>query len=676
MNLIRIPLVKVSLGFITGILLGFLFNPQLKVEIGTLVFGFILFIFVYTILNKKNKMPILIGIFLFILPLILGVFNWIIHDDTLDKNHYIHHLSSEHQLVKVTLDAKLKPTAGNYRFYAQVESIDQQKCSGQILVNLSKKVYPAEPEIGTVFLIYNRIFTHQKPKNPYQFDYGRYLERQHVYGQLFTDSINSKPIGTRKTLNYYTSKVRQKIISNLEKSNFSERELSVLHALLLGQQQDISPEIIQAYQYAGAVHILSVSGLHVAYIYLFLNFILKFIPNYKWGRLLKLIILVICLWSFALLAGMAPAIVRAVTMFSFVSLGKYLRRHSSTLYSLIISMLLILLWNPRFLFDVGFQLSYLALFFIIWLKPIFDKFYNPTHKIKKYIWDVTTVSLAAQIGVLPLSLYYFNQFPTLFIITNLFVLFPLSIIMVYGIIVAILAFLGWTNSYLSLILEYGIKYINQVSIEVAKFEGFVLKDIPFTIGMLLASYLFIFAFIQWVKTKNYSSLIVTLSGIILLQLNSIYHKKESLDTCEFVIFNKSKQTLLAYRASDKIQLFSNDSIYPKDPLIRTYKIGSRAKITSTDSLHNFYYLQGTKIMVIDYSGVFHSDLHPDILLLCGAPKINLERFLHHHKPKLIVADASNYKSYVELWKKTCSTYQIPFYSTYENGYFYIKSKTK
>jgi len=325
------------------------------------------------------------------------------------------------------------------------------------------------------------------------------------------------------------------------------------------------------------------------------------------------------------------------------------------------------------LFDVGFQLSYLALYFIVWVKPMLDRYYNPRHIVKKYIWDVTTVSLAAQIGVLPLSFYYFNQFPTLFIITNLFVLFPLSIVMVYGIIISVLAFIGFTNFYLSKVLEYGIWYINQVSVEVAKFEGFVLKDIPFTISMLLASYLFIFAFFGWFKSKRYQNLVVALLGIILFQLSILYQKKQTIGSDEFVIFNKSKSTLLAQRESDKIKMFSNDSISDKDPLIKSYKTGNFARITSYSTVQNFYNLNGSKIMIIDSSGVYNSALQPNILLLCGSPKINLERLLYQHKPNLIVADASNYKSYVELWRTTCEKFNVQFHSTYENSYFRLVS---
>src|SRR5690606_31706451 len=122
--------------------------------------------------------------------------------------------------------------------------------------------------------------------------------------------------------------------------------------------------------------------------------------------------------------------------------------------------------NPSFLFDVGFQLSYLALFFIVWTKPMMDQLYNPTNKVKKYIWDIVTVSLSAQIGVLHLSLYYFNQFPTLFILTNLLVLLPLSVFMIYGVVLSIMAFFEVVNLYLSKVMEYGIWYINQVSFQI------------------------------------------------------------------------------------------------------------------------------------------------------------------------------------------------------------------
>lgn len=656
------------MGFVFGLLVAFYFSPDFGIGIGFVLCGFLLFLFTYFYSKKK-----LFGISVFALSVGIGVFTQFLHSDIRNKNHYVHQISGERQIISLTLDSKLKPNSYNHRYFAEVNSVDAQKSKGTILIGISRELYPKEPEIGTTFVVYSKIIPNSVPKNPSQFDYGKYLERQKVYAQIYTDSTNIRKLKTEKTIHYYTYKIRNRILDNLRKSGFSEEELTILHALILGQQQDISTEILQAYQYAGAVHILSVSGLHVAYIYLFLNFILKFIPNHRKGKILKLTILLLSLWGFALLAGLAPAIVRAVTMFSFVSFGAFLTRNTNIIYTLLVSMLLILLCKPSFLFDVGFQLSYLALFFIVWTKPMMNKFYNPTNKIKKYIWDVITVSLAAQIGVLPLSLYYFNQFPTLFIITNLFVLLPLSFFMIYGVILSVLAFFGMTNFYLSKIMEFGIKYINEVSFEVAKFENFVFKEVSFSMSMLIVWYLFIFSFFIWLNKRRFRDLALVLGSVLLLQTVYIFNVIETKNADEFIVFNKNRTTLLSDRKANEISVFTNDSLSKNDYLIKSYKVGSFSKIIKTDSLQNFYYSNNKKIMVIDNSSVYNEGLFPDVVLLIGSPKINLDRLLQNHQPEIIIADASNYKSYVQLWKQTCQKNKIRFHSTYENGFYRVSS---
>lgn len=669
MNLLKFPLVKVTIGFVIGILTAFYSDFELVSGTIGAVCGFLLFILAYFYSKKK----LFFGISVFVFSVGLGVFTWVLHNDILHKNHYFHKISDQKQVVNLTLYSKLKPNTYNHRYYAKVNSVDGQKSSGTVLIGISKDLYPNEPEIGTNFEVFSKVIPNSIPKNPNQFDYGKYLEKQKVYAQVYTDSTNIRKLKTDKTLYYYTYKIRNRILDNLQKSGFSEGELTILHALILGQKQDISPEILQTYQYAGAVHILSVSGLHVAYIYLFLNFVLKFIPNHKRGKRLKLFILLLSLWSFVLLAGMSPAIVRAVTMFSFVSVGAFLTRNTNIIYTLLVSMLIILLCNPSFLFDVGFQFSYLALFFIVWTKPMMDKFHTPTNKIKKYVWDIVTVSLAAQIGVLPLSLYYFNQFPTLFIITNLFVLFPLSVFMVYGVMLSVLALFGITNFYLSKIMEYGIKYINEVTFRVANFEDFVFRDVSFNVCMLVGWYVVIFSFFVWLKNRKYQSLIAVFSGILLLQTIYIFNKIEIKNSDEFIVFNKNRTTLLSDRKTSEISVFTNDSVSENDYLLKSYSVGSFSKIVKTDSLQNFYFSNGKKIMMIDSASDYNEKLFPDVILLIGSPKINLERFLQNHKPEIIVADASNYKSYVQLWRQTCQKHKIRFHSTYENGFYRIEN---
>jgi len=291
--------------------------------------------------------------------------------------------------------------------------------------------------------------------------------------------------------------------------------------------------------------------------------------------------------------------------------------------------------------------------------------------VSKYIWNVATVSLAAQIGVLPLSLYYFNQFPTLFIITNLLVLLPLSAFMIYGVVLSVLAFFGIAHFYLSKVMEYGIWYINQVSIEVAKFESFVLRDISFNLWMLVGWYLLIFTFFIWMKNRKFWILTAVFASIVVLQTIYIFTQLKINNSNEFIVFNKNRTTLLSDRIGDKITFYTNDSISENDYLTKSYKVGNFSKIERIDPLQNFFFIKGKKIMIIDSSSVYSMSFSPDVILLIGSPKVNLNRLIQTHQPEAVIADASNYKSYVELWKKTCQKNKVRFHSTYENGYYKI-----
>jgi competence protein ComEC len=235
-----------------------------------------------------------------------------------------------------------------------------------------------------------------------------------------------------------------------------------------------------------------------------LTFILQPIPNTQKGALLKLTITLTSLSLFALIAGLAPSVVRSVTMFSFVAIGYYLRRTVNVYHTILVSLFLILLIQPSFLFDVGFQLSYIALFFIIWLQPLLAAIWTPKSKAFKYIWDILTVSFAAQIGTLPLSIYYFHQFPGLFFVTNLAIIPLLSFIMILGVLVMLFAAFNYVPFFLSKPLEWSIYYLNKIINSIASFERFIIKDIPFN------SYLLIFLFsaiLYWLSNPVLKKLI-------------------------------------------------------------------------------------------------------------------------------------------------------------------------
>ena len=212
-------------------------------------------------------------------------------------------------------------------------------CSGKLLLNINKDSLHHSFIIGNRLQIQGSLYPNMAPKNPFQFDYGTYLKNKQIYGQLYTNATQiKKSFLIEKDIWYYAARIRNSIIDNLKKDGFKATELNVAVALLLGQQQDIDPEIIKDYQFAGAVHILSVSGLHIGFVLLFVTFILKPVPNNKKGSLLQLIVILYSLWLFGILAGLAPSVVRSVTMFSFVAIGQHLRRSVNMYHTLLVSI--------------------------------------------------------------------------------------------------------------------------------------------------------------------------------------------------------------------------------------------------------------------------------------------------------------------------------------------------
>ncbi|WP_073368746.1 ComEC/Rec2 family competence protein [Flavobacterium fluvii] len=674
MKVLQFPLARITIGFLAGILVAHYFKPSVFFVFLPLFVAFCAFVIVYFVSKRNAVNPIYFGLATYFLAFGIGASNQIIHTDSFQSNNYIHEKSifDEPHLLSVTVREKLRSSSFNDRYVVLVNQIDDSEKTGRVLLNIRKDSLNHSFEIGTHLQIQGSLYENTPAKNPNQFDYGKYLENKQIYAQVYVDASEIK-IGSiiEKDVWYYTSKLRAKIIRNLEKSNFHKAELHVAVALILGQQQDISPEIIKDYQYAGAVHILSVSGLHIGFVLFFVTFLLKPFPNTRRGSFIKLIIILVSLSTFGLIAGLAPSVLRSVTMFSFVAIGMYLRRSTNIFHTLLVSMLLILLFQPSFLFDVGFQLSYLALFFILWLQPLLSGLWSPKNKIVNYFWEILTVSFAAQIGAFPLSIYYFHQFPGLFFVTNLVIIPFLSVIMGLGVLVMVLAAFDFVPVFFAKPLEWSIYILNKIINSIASLEQFIIRDIPFNWQLLLSLYLLIVATIVWFKKPSFNRLVLALIGVIIFQMTYFQTHWTIQSQKELVVFNSKKSTLIAERNGDNITLYANDSLLKtalKNKTLTSYSMGNFSSLKIKKRLQNLIYFNGNKILIMDSLGVY-PNVHPDIVVVTQSPKINFERFLQVAKPKAVVVDASNFWTIQKLWRASCLKEKIPFHATGEKGFY-------
>ncbi|QHI37006.1 hypothetical protein IMCC3317_23770 [Kordia antarctica] len=674
MKWLDFTITKLTISIIIGILIGYYF--EISWATSCLIFGgfFIMLTIFFWIARKQFLQTIGFGLIALFTTVSLGIVIENFHEE---KNHETHYSTiTAIENVQIRIREVLKSNTYYNRYVAEILKINNKETSGKILLHIQKDNIFKPLRVDAI--LYTEILPKEvKPSlNPSNFDYKAYLNDRYIYSQLYlkTDEfIVSKTFP--KTVFGYADAIRTKIHHNLLKTGFKADELAVLEALLLGQRQQISKELQSNYANAGAIHILAISGLHIGILVLLLQFLLNPLSRFRYGKLLKLLLMVCILWSFAFLSGLSASVVRAVTMFSILVVATHFHRQTNTLQVLTVSMFFLLLCKPHFLFDVGFQLSYAAVFAIVWLQPLWKKLWNPKSFAPKSFWSLLTVSLSAQLGVLPLSLYYFHQFPGLFFIANLTIIPVLGIILVFGIIVIMLAYFEWLPEFLSTIYIFIIQQMNAFVSWIASHEQFVFDNIFISLYQMIGCYLIVISFAQYFHLPKGKHLKIAFFSILICQGLWFFDRFQQQQTEDsFTVFHQNKTSILAEQRGTSLQLFhSLDSISLQKNYVVNNQISNQSIDTfSFDPLQNVYRLNDSYLLRIDSLGVYKIPaLTPAYILLSNSPKINLNRMIDSLQPKFIIADGSNYTSYVKRWKVAAAEQKIPFHSTREKGFFSV-----
>ena len=244
--------------------------------------------------------------------------------------------------------------------------------------------------------------------------------------------------------------------------------------------------------------------------------------------------------------------------------------------------------------------------------------------------------------------------------------------MALGVVVMILAAFNIIPIFLSQLLEWSIYYLNKTINTIASFEQFIIQDIPLHFYVLISSYLLLFTMIIWFKKPAFNKLVMVLISIIIFQISYFKIYWNTTTEQELIIFNTKRNSLIAERKAGDITVYAKDSILKtahKSSVLKSYCIGNLSSIKHKEELQNYIYFNGKKIFVLDSSGVYPKNNNPDILLLTQSSKINLDRLLITMKPKIVVADASNFKNIQRNWKASCKKNKTPFHATAEKGFY-------
>ena len=678
MKLLNFTILKLTLCLSVGIIIAHFATISLYSSVVITFISLAVLTISFFISKNQLKKTIWFGLIVFITTISLGVLVYNLHDQHNFKHHYSNYFSDESNTenrITFRIREKLKP--GNFynKYIIDILKINNETVSGKSLLNVAIDTTQPSYKIDDILMTSSPFKPLIHPLNPNQFDYKNYLEKQYVYHQIFTENPSLFKLNSeRHTLFGSADALRETINIKLRRYHFKPDELAIINALLLGQRQDISEEIYNSYTKAGAVHILAVSGLHVGIVLLLLNFVFKPIEYFSHGKAIKVCIILLILWGFAIIAGLSASVTRAVTMFSIVAIAMNWKRPTNVYNTLAISIFFLLLFKPMFLFDVGFQLSYLAVLGIVAIQPLLYDLWKPKFKVYDFLWKIFTVTIAAQFGIVPISLYYFHQFPSLFFISNLVIIPFLGIILGYGIILIILALLNALPEFVAIIYGQIISAMNSIVSWVSNQEQFLFKDISITTLQVFVSYVLIMTLVKFYKNKTFFNLRLMLISVLLLQSVFIYNNYSN-STDGLIIFHKSRFTLIGEKANRNLKVYHNiDSVAMNhDNVIKNFKIGNFITKTEEDTIESVYQIRDKKILVVDSLGVYKvKTFRPNYVLLRNSPKINLNRLIDSLQPELIIADGSNYKSYVARWETTCKKQKLPFHITNEKGAFVVQ----
>ncbi|MBI3136942.1 MAG: ComEC family competence protein [Bacteroidetes bacterium] len=587
---------------VAGILFAHFFNAGFSLW----MIGLLTTLLILIALQLKSGNPVLKQFFGLLMTLLffgVGIYLEKSADSRNYPDYFAHQLQPDStHFFQVRLTDYPQKSGNWVKFQAQVIAADQQATFGKVQLYIERDSLSEKLKYGDVLHTTCRFFEINAPSNPSEFDYRNYLRHQDIHHQAFVYSghwisIDSDP-NLLLSLVYQTRAACNEIIEN---SGMKPENMAVAKALLLGDKEMISDELMLTYSASGTLHVLAVSGLHVGIVMLMLSFILKPLKRMPGGKLLFLFFALAGIWFYTLLTGFSPSILRAAVMFSFVLIGNELQRDTSVYQSLLVSAVILILLDPHIIFQIGFLLSYLAVFGIVFFHPKIYALFFFKYKIPDKIWQLASVSVAAQLATLPLSIYCFHQFPNYFLFANLIVIPVSFVILVLGIIALFLHAVPYISDFLFYVLDQLITLMNEGVRQIEKLPYAILDGlvIQWYDALILFAVIFSIAFTLIKKSKSFFYLSLTCISVFLISL--LVQKSVRHQTNSAIFYSVKDEVIIDFIQGEHITCFATPEMISNTQKMRYHIYPNRLE-KSGGTTPQQTYLLADSTRVISKSG--------------------------------------------------------------------------
>lgn len=564
----------------------------------------------------------------------------------------------------------------SYKVIAEINAAYQEDkaliSKGKSLVYLSKDPQSARLREGDVIFMRHKLKRINFSGNPGSFDYRKYMEYRHIYYQAFLYK-NDWKIYQQNQISLPGQWIRAslKYENNLfNKYLRGDQEIALAKALMTGDRRDLDKDLVQAYSNAGVVHIMSISGLHIGLIYIFLIQMVKVLPRISKSKVARAIIVLSGIWFFAVLTGCSPSVMRSAVMFTCLHAGTLLNRKIPTYNFWSASAYLLLIADPMLLWNVGFQLSYTAVLgILVAQKPIYHWiiFQN---KLVDYCWQLVSVSLAAQLFTLPICMYYFHQVPLLFLLANL-VAIPLSSIGLWLSLVLILT--GWLPLiplWLGTVITMLYRWLNQFINYIDSFSFTVWNGIYLN---LVETYLIMIVIIfsaYWLLNNVKPALKASIVFCCLLAISFVFENWRASNQHRLIVYNLNSTNaidIISGRKYFEILEVNEHSTMAHSTLAtaRQYYGANQPDTVQKSKAfgENIYYPGKIPLLIIKSARQLHNPPKERIklraILLATTEKVKIADLHKFFEAEVYIFSPLNKRYQIEKWKKECEDLHLP-----------------
>ncbi len=690
LNWREIPFVRLTLPLIIGIVLALSFPYPIPYIHFILGFFFIGLIFLRRP-NQSFDQRWFFGSLLYLFLLLFGYQITYQEQDILQQNHFQKHLLTSNTIVGVVTDKV--PSDLRYRLRLQVEQISDslgqlQKNQGDLLVYLDHDKNSEELAYGDRLMLNTHLRPIRSTINPYAFNFKKYWHFQNIHYQGFVKT-GYWHLLKRQQGNYIISralKTRNRFLQILKKHLPTENEYAVASALILGDKQSLDRDLKNAYSGTGAMHVLAVSGLHVGLVYLGLAFLLGFLKiRSRYWILFRTTLIILSIWAFALLTGASPSVMRAATMFSFIIIGKSMRYHPNIYNTLAASAFCLLCFNPLLLTEVGFQLSYLAVTGIIYFQPKIYRWWIIDNIVGDYLWRLITVSIAAQITTLPISLFYFHQFPLYFWLSGLVVIPAAMLVLGSGLILLFFETVFPFLSVLPATILYWTTWLMNALI-------FMIRQMPSALinGFWISGLTLVFlygclgAIVTAINTKNIRWLMTGSIALLVISANFSFTQIQQQKHRHLIIYSVKEHSLMDFIDGKEAVVLKDKALIPtKENFIAQNNrwanglsiLHQKSWNSESFSTDNFWFQNGfiqffdQRIVVLRQQEFVASKkkYEVDLVILSNNTDWTIQQVRQQFNYKQLIFDASSHWKKIRQWTKECQEQEIEFYDVSKSG---------